>query len=264
MARLCPLFSGSSGNSFYIGSREEGILIDAGRSAKQITEMLDACGIPIKAIRAVFVTHEHVDHVQGLRVFTAKNHLKVFSSRGTIEALRQNGCLTSQHEAFVIESGGVECAGMHIKPFHTSHDCAEGLGYRVVTSDGRVVTFSTDLGYISETVQNELSGSDLVVLESNHDVRMLQNGRYPYYLKRRILSDIGHLSNAVCANQLPGLAAKGTTRFMLAHLSRENNTPELAFQTAACALEMAGLKQGLDFELTVAPRENLERKTLLF
>lgn len=264
MARLCPLFSGSSGNSFYIGSREEGILIDAGRSAKQITEMLDACGIPVKAVRAVFVTHEHVDHVQGLRVFTTKNHLKVFSSRGTIEALQQGGYLTPKQEAFVIESGGVECAGMYIKPFHTSHDCAEGVGYRVTTSDGRTVTFSTDLGYISETVQNELCGSDLVVLESNHDVRMLQNGRYPYYLKRRILSDTGHLSNAVCANQLPELAAKGTTRFMLAHLSRENNTPDLAYQTAVCALEMAGLKQGLDFELAVAPRENLERKTLLF
>lgn len=264
MARLCPLFSGSSGNSFYIGSREEGILIDAGRSAKQLTTMLTQCGISIHAVKAIFVTHEHTDHVQGLRVFATKNHLKVYSSSGTLNALKKAGILTTAIESQVVDSNGIECAGMKIQPFHVPHDCAEGFGYRIHTSDGRIVTFSTDLGYVSEEVHQALQGSDLVVIESNHDVGMLQNGGYPYPLKRRILSDIGHLSNALCARILPELAKEGTTRFMLAHLSRENNTPDLAYQTALCSLSMAGLKQGIDFELSVAPRENTAYRTLLF
>ncbi len=264
MARICPLFSGSSGNSYYIGSREEGILIDVGRSAKQITGMLDACGIPIKAIKAVFVTHEHSDHVQGLRVFASKNKLRIYASEGTLKALQESKNFSESLESFVIGEDGVSCAGMLIQPFRTSHDSAESLGFKITSSDGRRIAFCTDLGCLTETVTQELSGSDLVILESNHDIGMLQNGPYPYYLKRRILSNTGHLSNTACASVLPELARKGTARFLLAHLSRENNTPELAYQTSLCSLQMAGLKQGMDFELMVAPRENLEYKTILF
>lgn len=264
MARLCPLFSGSSGNSFYIGGRDAGILVDAGRSAKQLAAMLCRCGIDLKAVKALFITHEHSDHITGLRVFASRNHLPVYTSAGTLRALEEGGCLTCDFPSFVVGSGGVECAGMLVSPFHTPHDSAESVGYKIRTSDGRTVVFSTDLGYISEEVQKELDTSDLVVLESNHDIRMLQSGRYPYPLKRRILSDTGHLSNASCAGALAGLAQKGVTRFVLAHLSSENNTPELAYQTALCSLTMAGCREGLDFDLTVAPRENLAAKTILF
>ena len=130
MARLCTLFSGSSGNSYYIGGQDAGILVDAGRSAKQITLMLEQCGIPLSAVKAVFVTHEHTDHVQGLRVFASRNHIKVYASAGTLRALDGMGCL-NRVEADIVGLSGMECAGMFIKPFHTSHDCAEGYGYRV-------------------------------------------------------------------------------------------------------------------------------------
>lgn len=264
MARFCPLFSGSSGNSYYIGSAEEGILIDAGRSAKQMDAMLVNCGVHAESIKAVFVTHEHGDHVRGLRVFASRHHLPVFTSPGTLEALDSMGCLDPRFSAGVIGGEGMECAGLYIKPFHTSHDSAESVGYRVELRDGRTVAVSTDLGYMSDEVRSELTGADLVVLESNHDVGMLQNGPYPYPLKRRILSRTGHLSNEACSAELCGLVRSGTTRLVLAHLSAENNTPELAFQTSLCSLRLSGMDLEKDFMLCVAPRENTAGKTILF
>lgn len=263
MARFCPLFSGSSGNSYYIGSASSGVLIDAGRTAKQLTNMLDFCGIDINAIKAIFVTHEHSDHIKGLRVLASRRHIPVYSSFGTLSALEKMDCLTG-FQSDVIDDNGMECAGMYIKPFHTSHDSAESIGYRVQTQDGRSAAVSTDLGYMSEEVRSALFGTDLVVLESNHDIGMLSNGPYPYPLKKRILSDTGHLSNLACADELCTLAGKGTSRFVLAHLSSENNTPELAYQTALCSLTLGGLKFGIDFELCVAPKENTTGKITIF
>ncbi len=187
MARFCPLFSGSSGNSYYIGSAREGILIDVGRSAKQIADMLNACKIEISAIRAIFITHEHSDHVSGLRVFASRHHVPVYASAGTLNALKAAGCLNEKIESGIIGSNGMECAGMKITPFPIPHDSAECVGYRIETPDDRKIALSTDLGYLSEEVRNRLTGSDMVVLESNHDIGMLQNGPYPYPLKRRIL-----------------------------------------------------------------------------
>jgi phosphoribosyl 1,2-cyclic phosphodiesterase len=264
MARFCPLFSGSSGNSYYIGSATSGILIDAGRTAKQLTNMLDLCGIDKSAVKAIFVTHEHSDHVKGLRVFASRGGIPVYSSQGTLAALEKMGCLDGKFPVDVIQGAGLECADMFIKPFRTSHDSAESVGYRIRMHDDRSLGFSTDLGIMSDSVREELAGADFVVLESNHDVGMLKNGFYPYPLKKRILSDTGHLSNLACAEELVGFVHKGTTRFVLAHLSSENNTPELAYQTSLCALSLAGLKEERDYQLSVAPKENSTGKVMIF
>ena len=274
MAKVCPLFSGSSGNSYYIGTGEHGILVDAGRTAKQMEGALSANDINISSVRAIFVTHEHTDHVKGLRVLASRHHIKVYSSMGTLEALNDMQILSGKFPCDVISENGIQEAGMEIRPFHTSHDSAESVGYRISLPNGRVVVVATDLGFVSEEVRSALGvmtdgvreavhGCDLVVIESNHDVRMLQNGRYPYYLKRRILSPQGHLSNSACAQELPDLVRQGTTRILLAHLSRENNIPQLAYQTALCSLLEQGMKAGEDFLLQVSPVENSGGHTLL-
>ena len=260
MARLCPLFSGSSGNSYYIGSRSAGLLLDAGRSARQLDNMLRVCGIDPLAVQGILLTHEHTDHVNGVRVFAKKYHLPIIASQGTLQALE--GALADA-ETHVAETG-MQLADMTVTPFHTSHDCAESLGFRIKTEDDRCFTLSTDLGCLSEEVMENLLGADFAVIESNHDVEMLRNGGYPYHLKRRILSDRGHLSNAACAAFLPKRARSGTKRILLAHLSRENNTRAIALETALASLVEAGYVPNVDFLLDAARPENTDGKTMIF
>lgn len=258
MARYCPLFSGSSGNCAYIGTPEGGILIDAGVSARRIETALHDRSIDPRTIAAIFVTHEHSDHVCGLKILTKRYGMPVFASPGTLEALVEAGVLGCGCAFDEMPEEGLEAAGMWVEAFRTSHDSRESLGFRVRTPDDRRLAVATDMGYMSDTVRCALSGCDLVQIESNHDVRMLENGPYPYYLKRRILADTGHLSNEVCAATLPGLAESGVTRFYLAHLSKDNNTPEVAYITSQAALTEAGMKEGQDYVLRVAPRYDTE------
>jgi len=259
MARVCPLFSGSSGNSYYIGSKSAGVLIDAGRSARQLEGMLKLCGVDPLAVHGVLVTHEHTDHVSGLRVFAKKYGVPVFCTPGTLAAL---GTAAVEFEVLPLPDE-LTVAGMGITHFPVSHDCAQPVGYRIHTADDRVIALATDTGNLTDGIKEGLRGADMVILESNHDVDMLRFGPYPYPLKQRVLSDRGHLSNAVCAAFLPELLQNGTRRFLLAHLSRQNNTPELALQTAQSALVQAGAVPDVDFLLRAAPVENRTGNSIL-
>ena len=261
MAELCALYSGSTGNSYFVGSKSAGVFVDIGRSAKQTTNILKRCAVDPLAVCGILITHEHSDHVSGLRVFASRYNIPVFASAGTLGALGSMGILDGSFPAYTIE-GTLELGGMQITAFRTPHDCAESCGYRIRTADGKTVTVATDLGYITPEIEENLLGADLAVLESNHDIGMLRTGPYPYALKRRILSDCGHLSNVACAEMLPTLFENGTKHFMLAHLSRENNTPDIARQTAVCGLQMAGIEDG--YILDVAPIENLDGDAVVF
>lgn len=263
MARVIPLFSGSSGNSYFVGSKDAGILIDAGRSAKQMTEMLANCGIEKSAVQGIFVTHEHSDHVKGVRVFASKNNTPVFGTRGTLAAMKDMGIINGKFPTYLMEND-IQIADMSVSYFRTSHDCAESCGYRIKTADNKIITLATDLGYISEEVEENILGSDFSIIESNHDVGMLKTGSYPYTLKKRILSDIGHLSNETCADILPKLIKSGSKRVLLAHLSSDNNTPDIAYQTSLCSLTIGGFVNNVDFTLQVAPRENTAGQSIIF
>lgn len=251
MSQFCPLFSSSSGNCTYISCSEGSILIDAGVSAKRIREALSGIGADISTVKAIFITHEHSDHINGLRVLASRHKIPVYTSAGTLSYLEEKCMANSSYNAYAIGPEGIEAAGMIVRPVYTSHDTRESVCYTVTLPD-RKIAVVTDLGYMSENVLDKITGCDLVMLESNHDIRMLQCGKYPYYLKRRILSDKGHLSNDACANTLTKLIQSGSTRFILGHLSRENNIPQLAFETSHTALNETGAERGKDYLLGVA------------
>lgn len=253
MARFCALFSGSSGNSSFAGSGEGGLLIDAGVTCKNILLALEAREISHSAIQGILITHEHIDHIRGLRVLLKRLPVPVYASRGTLEYLCEHALVPANAVLEEI-SGPMQIGCTSVEPFAVSHDGAQPLGFKVTTGDGRKVGFATDLGLVTEEVACALTGCDLVVLEANYDERMLLCGPYPYYLKQRIRGTCGHLSNTESAAEAARLGAAGTTRFVLGHLSRENNLPEIARQTVWNALTEAGLAENRDFTLEVARR----------
>lgn len=252
MARFCPMFSSSSGNCTYIGSGAGGLLVDAGVSAKKIFDTLTAIDVDINDIGAIFVTHEHSDHINGLRVFATRYNIPVYTSSGTLKKLDECGIYNEKYKIDVIPQDGIECRGMFVRAFKTSHDSAESVGYTVETPDERKISVATDTGYVTEETMEAVKGSDLVLAESNHDIGMLENGPYQYWLKRRILSDVGHLSNDSCSEFAVELIKTGTTRLFLGHLSKENNMPALAYETTNSALKCAGADEDKDYILKVA------------
>ena len=255
MARICPLFSSSKGNCTLIGSSDKYILIDAGVSARMLTTALSERGVAVSDIAAIFVTHEHEDHIKGIKLFAGKNSIPVYATAGTLREMARRGVLEGVESREMPES--VEIYGMTVRRFSTSHDTAQSCGYVVTLTDGRKAAVATDMGYVSETVRTALRGCDAMVIESNHDEMMLRNGPYPPLLKQRILSPSGHLSNDACAAELAELVRRGSTRFFLGHLSEENNTPALALSCAEKALCAAGFKNGYDYILcAAAPRDN--------
>lgn len=257
MARFCSLFSSSSGNATFVGTATDGILIDAGVSAKRLKTALLQREIDPAKIRAVFVTHEHSDHIKGLRVFASAHRIPVYATRGTIAGMEEAGVLSEKFPVYELPTGSdIDIGGMQVHSFSTPHDSLESCGYTVTMEDERKLAVCTDIGHMTNEIMNNLIGCDLVMLESNHDIGMLENGPYPYFLKRRILSDTGHLSNAACADVVSQLVERGTTRLFLGHLSAENNLPELAFQTSYCALTECGAVADRDYILKVNPREN--------
>lgn len=259
MLKFCPLFSSSSGNSVYIGDHDGGVLIDVGRSAKQTNTMLNNIGVDVSQIRAILLTHEHTDHVCGLSVFAAKHNIPIYAPNGTLLALKRKGTLCEKHIDITLPDTPLEIAGLQIENFKTSHDCADGRGYVVTGTDGSTkIAVATDTGYVTSEILSKITGCKLVYIESNHDIAMLRSGPYPFTLQKRILSDIGHLSNDACADTLRALVNKGTTHFVLAHLSRENNTPDLAYKTATSALCEMGALESRDYILKVAEPENNE------
>lgn len=257
MAKFCPLFSGSSGNCTYITNGSNAVLVDAGVSAKRIKTAMCEHGFEPELLDAVFVTHEHCDHVNGLNVLCKTLKIPAYMTYGTYLGIEQSGQI-SPHVEYKIISGDIKVGSIAVSYFPTSHDTNQSCGYIIDTGD-RKIAVCTDLGVVTEQVHEALCGCDLVMLESNHDAHMLQNNmNYPYPLKRRILGECGHLSNNACASELSRLIEQGATRFVLAHLSRENNDPSLARETTRSLLTVNGHCENEDYMLAVAQPQGNE------
>lgn len=254
MSFIYPICSSSKGNATYIGDQKQGILIDCGLSARGLTNALKLNNIPLSAIQAVFVTHEHGDHIKGLSRLGEIIPFTMYGNVPTLRAIIDKGCVGSKVKLKEINQKPTEVLGMEFRPFHTSHDSADSMGYHITLENGKRFCLCTDLGYISTEVSKNLKNSDFVLLESNYEEELLINGRYQPYLKERIRGRRGHLSNADCSTELKALLEAGVSQFMLGHLSEENNRPELALTVAAAALTSCGATLGSDYSLTIAPR----------
>ncbi len=256
--RFCSISSGSSGNSIYVGSDTTHVLIDAGISGKRIEEGLNLLELTAKDLDAILITHEHADHIQGLGVLARKIGIPIYASSGTIEAIKNCGSLGKIDRELLVP---VSCdksftiKDITVYPMHVSHDAAEPFAYRL-QAEGKSAGIITDLGVYNDYTVECLKGCDVLLAEANHDVRMLQVGSYPYYLKQRILGDRGHLSNENSGRLISTLLHDNMKYIFLGHLSHENNLPELAYETVRLEIEASDNSyHGNDFPIKVAKRD---------
>lgn len=255
--KLLPICSSSKGNCVFVGNRESGIAIDVGCSFKSFKSGLALAGIELSAVKAVLITHSHIDHVKGLLTLTKNTRIPLYGSEETLDYILHNNLIDPAADMFTLDRLKELPFNAEITSFKTPHDCEGSVGYRVDLPSGRL-GFATDLGNVTAEVRENMLGCRTVFLEANYQPELLKkNLRYPDYLKRRIASDNGHLSNPDSANFCAELVKRGTINFMLGHLSQENNTPETAFEAAKARMESAGAKYERDFTLSVAPVNNL-------
>ena len=271
ICRIVSLYSGSGGNSTFIRVGTNAILIDAGKSARALCRALTDIGESIENISAIFITHEHTDHVSALEVIAKKNAIPIHITSVSSERFdeRTSPCCCSRmitHSVDFCEQIG----DMTVRSFRTPHDSRMSVGYRIEFFDGeksRAIGYATDIGYISDEIRNNLLECEAVVLESNHDKDMLMTGPYPRDLKMRVASKRGHLSNCECAEFAVELAESGTRAILLAHLSKENNEPCLALDEIQRAVsgfgvevEVAHPDEPRELKLFWEDNENAERE----
>ncbi|TDX48465.1 MBL fold metallo-hydrolase [Orenia marismortui] len=253
---VCTLASGSSGNAIYIGSKNNKILVDAGLSGKRINNKLKEINLNVNELDAILITHEHNDHIQGAGVLSRRCDLPIYASKGTWEEAESKLGNIADKNKFIIDTNGFDIGDCYINPFNISHDAKEPVGY-AITSEKAKVAIATDMGEITQEVKSQIIDSDLVVLESNHDLEMLKIGPYPWSLKKRVMGVKGHLSNDDAGAAVVELAQNAVSRILLAHLSKDNNVPELAYLTIKNMLIDAGIKLDKDIKLGFALQDKV-------
>lgn len=256
----CSIGSGSSGNCHYIGYKDTNILIDAGLSGKRITNGLNEINVDADKLNGIFVTHEHSDHIKGVGILSRKYDLPIFVNYKTWLAIEEKIGKVKESNINIFENDQIyEIGDMAIKPFSITHDAADPVGFTLLNEKEEKISVATDIGHISDSIRENILGSKLVVLESNYDKEMLLMGSYTYMLKKRVMSDRGHLSNESAAKFAVDLIKNGTENILLAHLSRENNFPALAFETSNSILTENGMKIGNDVNLEVLMRDDISK-----
>ena len=256
--RLCSIASGSSGNCIYVGSDEAHVLVDVGISGKKIVEGLYSLDLSPGDIDGILITHEHSDHIKGLGVIARKYEIPIYATGGTVDAMSRMGSLGKIPEGIfteIREDEPFQIKDLSVNPFTIPHDAAQPVGYRFECG-GHSVGIATDLGKYNEYIVDHLQKLDALLLEANHDIRMLQVGKYPYYLKQRILGDRGHLSNENAGRLLCRLLHDNLKVVFLGHLSKENNYEALAYETVCQEVTLGDNPyKSRDFKIQVAKRD---------
>lgn len=258
--RFVSIASGSSGNCIYTGTDNTHILVDAGISAKRIEKGLFEVGLKPSELSGICITHEHSDHIKGLGVLARKYEIPIYGTEGTLDEIRKVKSLGEYPEELlnpILPDAKFSIGDLDILPFHINHDAADPVAYRIQNGT-KSVAVATDLGHYNQYTIDHLLDLDAVLLESNHDRRMLESGPYPYYLKRRILGDFGHLSNENAGRLLNCILNDKLKHILLGHLSKENNLPELAFETVRLEVDMGDCPYtSTDFHMAVASRDEM-------
>lgn len=257
MIKFCSLYSGSSGNSIYLSSGDTSLLIDCGLSGKRIVEALSDIGQKPQEISAVLITHEHSDHIKGAGILSRKFDIPIYANEKTWNAMEAYlGPVSIKNKKYFDTGFEFDIGNICVKPFPIPHDASEPVGFNFFI-EGKKITSATDIGHMNRKLLYNLEGSDLLLIEANHDVEMLKMGPYPWSLKKRVMGDHGHLSNEMAGKVVAYLAEQGTKHFLLGHLSKENNFPELAYQTVCNRLREKNIDPLKDISLAVALRDRV-------
>lgn len=254
MLKCCSLYSGSTGNSFFVQTENTKILVDAGVSCKKIETALNSLGVSPIDIDAILITHEHIDHTKSIKVLSAKYNIPIYANTETWNALVSSNSKLSDSNINLFKNDiPFELNDLKILPFSTPHDAANPCGFNIFKDDKKI-SIATDLGHISPTILKYLENSACVMLESNYDYDVLQYSSYPYLLKKRISSPNGHLENCTTGKTIAHLISSGLENALLIHLSKENNFPELAYKTVVEELQKQNYSEN-SISLQVAPRD---------
>lgn len=259
--RFVSIASGSSGNCIYIGSDRTHILVDAGISNKRIEAGLSAVGVDFKELDGICLTHEHSDHIMGLKIALKKHPVPVYGTKKTLDKVVEGmkGEIPAEYLVPICPDHPFLLGDLEVKPFSIDHDAADPVAYRIDGGGGSAAVV-TDLGNYSSYTAAHLQNLSLLLLESNHDIHMLQAGTYPYYLKQRILGNYGHLSNEAAGQLLCEVLHEGLKHVLLGHISRDNNYPALAYEAVRLEVTMGDNPyQGSDFDIQVASRSEMSQ-----
>ncbi|RKD32103.1 MBL fold metallo-hydrolase [Thermohalobacter berrensis] len=253
--RFCSIASGSSGNCQYIETEKIRILIDGGLSGKKIENGLESIGVEPNTIDYILVTHEHKDHTKGVGVLSRRYNIPIYANESTWKGMMNGiGNIKDENILTFKTDKDFELRDLGIFPFRVSHDANEPVGFCFCYKKEKI-SLLTDTGYVSENIKKCIKNSSLIMLESNHDKEMLKMGKYPWFLKKRILSEIGHLSNEDAGEIIADIVSGRGEKVLLAHLSKENNFPELAYQTVVNILNEKGIDEKKDINLDLTFRD---------
>lgn len=249
--KFSVLASGSTGNALYVETDKQRLLVDCGLSGKKMESLFEKISCRPDRLDGILVTHEHSDHIKGLGVFARRYHLPIYANAKTWQAMEGSIGEIPVDQKFHFEMETAKTFGdIDVETFGVSHDAAEPMFY-TFHHEGRKLALATDLGYVSDRIKGVIKDADMYIFEANHDIDMLMMGRYPWNVKRRILGDLGHISNEDSAVALSEIVSDVTKKIFLAHLSQDNNMKDLALLSVKQTLEQRGLDLGSHLEIHV-------------